>query len=92
MPSVPFQHYSGILVVTLPGQIDPLIRALAGKPGVTVSIRDPKRDRLIVVLESSSRDGLEALHHSVRALPGVVTADPVVHYVDEHPEEPVPGN
>lgn len=76
-------HYSGVLVITLPGCFDACIEALEGETGVTVSMRDSGRDRMIVVLEASSRDGLEDLNRRVRALPGVVTADPVVHYVDD---------
>jgi nitrate reductase NapAB chaperone NapD len=78
-------HYSGVLVVTLPGRLDSCIEALTGLDGVTVSLRDPERDRMIVVLEAPSREQLEALHRQVSAVPGVVAADPIVHYVDDKP-------
>lgn len=83
-------HYAGILVATRPGGLDACARALAEKVGVTVSIRDPNHDRMIVVLEAADRDGLEELHGRLRSSPGVVTADTVVHYVDEDPEGPLP--
>lgn len=83
MNSTVTDHYSGVLVITLPGCFDACIEALEGEPGITVSMHDASRSRMIVVLEAPSRDGLEDLHRRVRALPGVVTADPVVHYVDD---------
>lgn len=76
-------HFSGILVVARPGALDACIRALEDRAGVTVATRDPERDRVIVVLDAPSRQDLESLHRSLLALPGVVTADPIVHYVEE---------
>jgi nitrate reductase NapAB chaperone NapD len=77
------QHYSGLLVTSLPGHFEACIRALEGETGVTVSIRDPVRDRMIVVLEAPSRDLLEKLHRRVCSLPDVVTASSVIHFVDD---------
>ena len=82
-------HYSGLLVITLPGRLDDTIEALEGRAGITVSIRDPDGIRMIVVLEAASRDHLEELHQQVTSLPGVVTALPVVHYVDDPSRDPV---
>lgn len=84
----PNQHYSGLLVTSLPGRLGACVNALEGQPGITVSIRDPAGDRMIVVLEAPSRDLLEELHRRVSSLPDVITASPVVHYVDDSTQDP----
>jgi nitrate reductase NapAB chaperone NapD len=85
------QHYSGLLVTCLPGNFDACISALEEVAGVTVSIRDPERDRMIVVLEAPSRDLLEKLHRRVGSLPEVVMASPLVHVVDDPSRDAAPG-
>ncbi len=84
-------HYSGLLVTSLPGRLSACIDVLEGQTGITVSIRDPGSDRMIVVLEAPSRDLLENLHQRVLSVPDVITASPVVHYVDGHTRDPVSG-
>lgn len=83
MSSVRSDHYSGLLVTVLPGQLSSCSELLEKQPGVTVYLRDAERDRMIVVLEASSRHHLEELHLSVSSLSGVVAAEPVVHLVDD---------
>ncbi len=91
MIPTPNHHYSGLLVTSLPGRLSACIDALQGQTGITVGIRDPDRDRMIVVLEASSRDLLEELHQRVLSFPEVITANPVVHYVDDLTQDSVSG-
>lgn len=84
-------HYSGLLVVSLPGRLDACIKALEKETGITVSLRDPDADRMIVVLEAPSRDLLEKLHQRVCSFPNVVAASSVVHFVDDPSRAAVTG-
>ena len=75
-------HYSGVLVLTRPERLESCAAEVGAIPGVDVYLRDEKAGRLIAVLESDDTEGQEVLLGRVRAVPGVLSAALVYHFVD----------
>ncbi len=77
-------HWSvaGLCVTARPGDLDEVEAFLSTRPDLEVHARDDERCRLIVVQERATihdhRRGLE----EIQGLPGVLTAELVVHYND----------
>jgi nitrate reductase NapAB chaperone NapD len=73
---------AGLCVTVRPDDLDAVEAQLRACPGLEVHARDDVSGRLVVVQEcrtdSDHRQSLE----KVQALPGVLTADLVVHYSD----------
>lgn len=73
-------NISGIVVTTAPARVPEVAAALAALPFLEVSHADPRSGRIVVVQERESiadeMDGLRA----IQRLPGVISADLVVHY------------
>ncbi|MEJ2580643.1 MAG: chaperone NapD [Acidobacteriota bacterium] len=71
---------AGLCVTTRPGDLDEVGALLSARPDLEVHARDGEGCRLIVVQERATirdhRRGLE----EIQALPGVLTAELVVHY------------
>jgi nitrate reductase NapAB chaperone NapD len=82
-------NISGIVVTTAPASVPDVAVRLAALPCVEVAQVDAAGGRIVVVQERASvadeMDGLRA----IQRLPGVVTADLVVHYFGD--EERPPG-
>ncbi len=76
-------NISGILVVVSPSDFEAGVSALNGLPRVEVHHSDPKTGRIVVTQEADSvNDEVEGLKR-IKALPGVVMAEMVYHYLDE---------
>ena len=75
-------HYSGILVVTGPNEIDDCIADLESLPGVEVHFCDPERRRIILVQETETIEAQEEGFRRIEALPRVRMAALVEHRVD----------
>ena len=75
-------HYSGILVVTGPNEIDACIADLESLPGVEVYFCDPERRRIILVQETETIEAQEEGFRRIEALPRVRMAALVEHRVD----------
>lgn len=75
-------HYSGILVIARPEDLDASARAVDSLENVEVHLRDRPRGRMIAVLESDDAAGQEILLRRIREVPGVLSAALVYHYVD----------
>jgi nitrate reductase NapD len=78
-------HYSGILVVAPPIHFDECRRALDDLPGVEVHHGHAESGRIVVVHESASLEEQEERLLQIRALPNVVLAELVYHYLDSEP-------
>jgi periplasmic nitrate reductase NapD len=75
-------HYSGIVVVAKPRQLDECRRRLEALPGIEVHYCQPERGRLVVVQETADLEGQEAGLRRIQALPEVGLAALVEHRVD----------
>lgn len=75
-------HYSGVLVIARPEDLDSSAHAVDGLENVEVHLRDEPRGRLIAVLESGDAAGQETLLRRIREVPGVLSAALVYHYID----------
>jgi len=81
---MPNENWSvaGLCVTARPDDLDAVERRLRARPGLEVHARDNDSGRFVVVQEGRTvedhRKGLE----EIQALPGVLTADLVVHYAD----------
>ena len=73
-------QYSGILVRLRPEAFDEGLAALSVLEDVEVHHREPETGRVVVVVESEALAGQEEALHRIRAVPGVVLAEPVYHY------------
>lgn len=80
------RHYSGVLVVTSSDALSACADAVDALAGVEVHMRHPESARLVAVLEGDSAAGQEERLQQIRAIPGVMLASLVYHYVDENPE------
>lgn len=73
---------SGLCVTARPENLVAVEKMLNKWPGVEVHARDPESGRLIAVQECSTvREHQESLRE-LQSLPGVLTAELVVHYID----------
>lgn len=74
-------NLSGILVVARPERLSTVIRELNALPGVEVHQVDAATGRIVVVLEASDILGeIEGLKR-IKALPHVLVAEMVYHYL-----------
>ena len=80
------RHYSGVLVVTEKGAVDHCAEAIDALDGVEVHLRHPETARLVAVLEGESVAVHEGHLERIRAVPRVLMAGLVYHYVDENPD------
>lgn len=84
-------HYSGILVICHPEDLEGAARRVHALQGAEVHMRDERAGRLIAVLESDDVQGQERLLERVRQVPGVAEAALVYHYVDRREGREIPG-
>jgi nitrate reductase NapD len=74
-------NLSGILVAAQPDDVDAIVAQLNELPGVSVHQRDDETGRVIVVQEAASvQREVEGLKR-IKALPKVVFAELVYHYL-----------
>ena len=73
---------AGLCVTARPDDLDEVEKLLSARPDLEVHARDDESGRLVVVQERATvrdhRRGLE----EIQTLPGVLTAELVVHYAD----------
>jgi len=74
-------NLSGILIITTASQIDTLIDALNLMPNVDVYHIDRDQNKLIIVQEADSIHDEVDGSKKIKALPGIVLADMVYHYL-----------
>jgi nitrate reductase NapD len=72
--------YAGILVVLRPEAWEPGLDRLAAIPGVEVHHTEPASSRVVVVVEAADLPAQEAALNGIRAVTGVLVAEPVYHY------------
>jgi len=75
-------HLAGILVRVQPADLEQVTAALNSIQGVEVHHRDAPAGKLVITLESLSRQGAEEALRGIQGMPGVRVAEPVYHYVD----------
>jgi nitrate reductase NapD len=75
-------HLSGVLVRVQPADLERVAAALDDLPDVEVHHRDGPAGKLVITLESTSREGTEEAVRRIQLMPAVLLADPVYHYVD----------
>lgn len=75
-------HYSGVLVVVPPSHLDECRRALEELSGVEVHHCHAESGRIVVVHESAGLEEQEERLLQIRAIPRVILAELVYHYLD----------
>jgi nitrate reductase NapAB chaperone NapD len=78
---------SGLCVTTRPEDLAAVERILNDRPGVEVHGSDPRTGRLVAVQECATVEDHQSGLRGIQSLPGVLTADLVVHY-QEDPDGP----
>jgi len=78
MPSV--QGIAGLVVRALPADLDNVLQAMADLPDVDVHHVEADQGRAVLTLEVTSTESAEARLRALRALPGVMTVDLVLHH------------
>jgi len=73
---------SGLCITARPERLAAVEKMLNERPGLEVHARDPKSGRLIAVQECDTVDEHQQRLRELQALPGVLTADLVLHYQD----------
>ena len=71
---------SGLCVTARPEDLAAVTGLLNGLAGVEVHASDPDSGRLVVVQECASVEAHQNRLREIQALPGVLTADLVMHY------------
>ena len=71
---------SGLCVTVRPEDLAAVAGLLGGLPGVEVHASDPDNGRLVVVQEAASVAAHQDKLREIQAVPGVLTADLVLHY------------
>ena len=75
-------HYSGVVVIVAPDRLETCALDLDALAGVEVHYRHPESGRIVVVLEGrTAEEHLEILRR-IHAVPDVLVAAPVYHYVE----------
>jgi nitrate reductase NapAB chaperone NapD len=73
---------SGLCITARPERLAAVEEMLNQQPGLEVHARDPESGRLIAVQECATIEEHEQRLRELQALPGVLTADLVLHYQD----------
>ena len=76
-------HYSGLLVVCKPADIDACLQDLTQVAGVDVYASQAEAGRIVIVLETESVTAQESTFEEIQSLPRVVAAELVYHYFGE---------
>ncbi|MEW5893511.1 MAG: chaperone NapD [Pseudomonadota bacterium] len=76
-------NLSGILVVAKPEWLDTVIAELKALPGLEVHQTEPDTGRIVVVQEAPDIRAEMAALRAIKALPHVVLAEMVYHYIAE---------
>jgi len=84
---------SGLCITARPHDLEAVERALNAKPGVEVHGRDLENGRLVAVQECATVEDHQNRLREIQGMPGVLTADLVVHYQDPvgHETRPTGG-
>ena len=73
---------SGLCITARPERLAAVEKMLNQRPGLEVHARDQESSRLIAVQECATIEEHEQKLRELQALPGVLTADLVLHYQD----------
>ena len=76
-------NVSSVVVRVAPERAADGMRHLASLPGVEIRFTDVARGRIVVTQETETAGEQEEGLRRIQALPGVLSADLVCHYVDE---------
>ncbi len=91
-PDTAGRHFSGVVAVTRPEELDRWADRVNALEQVEVHMRHQASGRLVAVLEGASVAENEATLERIRSLPGIMMAALVYHYVDEGEDKaPVEG-
>lgn len=80
--SDPKWSVAGLCVMARPEELDSVEAQLSARPELEVHARDRESGRLVVVQECETVRGHRQNLEEIQVLPGVLTADLVVHYAD----------
>ena len=88
-------HLAGILVRLEPAHLETVAAALDCLQGVEVHHGDASAGKLVITMESPSRERADETLRGIQAMPGVYLAEPVYHYVHREgaggDSNPTPG-
>ena len=73
---------SGLCVTARPEKLDAVEALLNSIPGTAVHARDPHSGRLVVIQEGASIEDHRRGLRELQALPGVLSAELVLHFLD----------
>jgi nitrate reductase NapAB chaperone NapD len=79
-------HYSGVVVIVPPDRVKSCARDLDALAGVEVHYRHPESGRIVAVLEGRTAEEHLGILRRIHAVPDVLVAAPVYHYVEATPE------
>ena len=74
---------SGIAIAVPESEMGSCLENLRALDGVEVHHAFPEHGKIVVVQETETREQQEAGLRRIQALPGVLTAELVYHYLDE---------
>ena len=74
---------SGLCITVRPEDLAKLEELLNQRPGLEVHARDPETGKLVVVQECATIAEHRRRLEEIQAIPGVLTADLVMHYQPE---------
>jgi len=83
---------SGLCITARPDDLAAVEGILNDRPGVEVHASDPQTGRLVVVQECATVEDHQNKLREIQALPGVLTADLVVHYQDPDHSQQSPAS
>jgi len=85
---------SGLCVTTRADRLAEVEETISSRPGLEVHARDPLSGRLVVVQERATIEEHRLGLRELQALPGVLTAELVLHYRDpgDHPDPTTMGD
>ena len=75
-------HLAGVLVRFKPAHLQVIAAALEGLQGVEVHHRDEAAGKLVITIESPSREAADEALRGIQAMPGILLAEPVYYHVD----------
>ncbi len=74
---------SGLCITARPERLAAVEKMLNERSGLEVHARDPESGRLIAVQECATVEEHQQRLRELQALPGVLTAELVLHYTDQ---------
>jgi nitrate reductase NapD len=76
-------NVSSILIQADAPRMNEAVARLSSLPGIEVQLTDPASGKIVVTQETETTEEQEAGLRSIQALPGLLSAALVCHYIDD---------